>query len=1055
MRILIADDDPAFTLLLERICQLLGHEVVAVGNGAKAWEAYQRQEFPIVVTDWMMPGMDGLELCRKIRSLHRLGYTYVLMLTCREGREDRLEALRAGVDDFLSKPLDREELMARLAIAERVLETQQKLASQNRELTALSAALRESEARYRMLVEHGSDVITVVDADGVIRYTSPSVRRILGHDPDEMRGRNGFELVHPDDLERIRAIRDERVEIPGITSPVELRCRHADGSWRTLEAVANNQLHEPGINGILISSRDISDRKEAERSLEHERTLLRTLIDSLPDYIYVKDAEGRYVVDNLAHQQLLGASSREEVVGKTVFDFFPEELAAQFHADDRSVICSGEALLDCEEAVPTPTRGERWVSTTKVPFRDRSGAVIGVVCVSRDITERRQAEENLKRLLTWQEAIIEGSRDAIFISNAESRFIMVNQAACALTGYSKEELLAMQIADLHEKVDLEAYRRYHHRIMSGEEIVSEAKILRKDGTKVDTEFNSRRVIVSNTPFMHTVARDITERKRAEEALRESEAKFRALAQTAKDAIIGLDEQGRIAIWNEAATGMFGYSEAEVLGEELHTLIVPEEYRRKAAQGLERFLKTGSGPVIGKTQELTALRKDGSLFPIELSISSAKSGDSWRATGIVRDITERKQADEELRRAHAEIEQLLSSISSILIGVDEKDQITRWNSVAEDAFGKAAEEVVGRPLGECNLGWDWPAILQHISDCRLSQRVTRLDSVRYSRPDGKEGFLSLTFSPIRAQDGFTSGYLILGTDVTERKFLESQLAQAQKLESIGQLAAGIAHEINTPTQYVGDNIRFLRDAFADLRTLLDAYGQLIGAARVGSVSPEAIARIESAVEEADLEYLCEEVPKAIEQSLEGVNRVATIVRAMKEFSHPGVEEKTATDLNRAIDSTITVARNEWKYVADVVTDFDPDLPLVPCLAGEFNQVILNIIINAAHAIAEVVGEGGDKKGTITVSTRRDGEWVEVRIRDTGTGIPEEHRAKVFDPFFTTKEVGKGTGQGLAIAHSVIVRKHGGSIRFETEPGKGTTFIIRLPVKAESSERREAA
>jgi signal transduction histidine kinase len=179
-------------------------------------------------------------------------------------------------------------------------------------------------------------------------------------------------------------------------------------------------------------------------------------------------------------------------------------------------------------------------------------------------------------------------------------------------------------------------------------------------------------------------------------------------------------------------------------------------------------------------------------------------------------------------------------------------------------------------------------------------------------------------------------------------------------------------------------------------------------------------------------------------LEGVEHVARIVRAMKEFSHPGPIEKTAVDLNRAIQSTIVVSRNEWKYVAEVVEDFDWELPPVRCIPGEINQVMLNLIVNAAHAIAPVVRGSSGTRGTITVSTRPDGDWAEIRVRDTGTGIPESARAKLFDPFFTTKEVGKGTGQGLSIAHTVIVKNHSGTIRFETEANVGTTFIVRLPI-----------
>ena len=295
---------------------------------------------------------------------------------------------------------------------------------------------------------------------------------------------------------------------------------------------------------------------------------------------------------------------------------------------------------------------------------------------------------------------------------------------------------------------------------------------------------------------------------------------------------------------------------------------------------------------------------------------------------------------------------------------------------------------------------------------------------------------------------------LQAEVEERNRMEIQLRHAQKLESIGQLASGIAHEINTPTQYIGDNTRFVQDAFGDITRLVAEYDKLFTAAEAGAVTPEVLGAVKAAAAAADMAYLSSEIPKAIQQSLDGVSRVTNIVRAMKEFSHPGTTEKTAIDLAKTIQSTITVASNEWKYVAELVTDFDPALPPVSCLPGEFNQVILNLIVNAAHAIGDVVGESGTK-GTITVSARRDGEWAEVRIRDSGTGIPEQARAKIFDPFFTTKGVGKGTGQGLAIAHCVIVEKHGGTLAFETETGKGTVFIIRIPIQSVANQERKAA
>ena len=294
---------------------------------------------------------------------------------------------------------------------------------------------------------------------------------------------------------------------------------------------------------------------------------------------------------------------------------------------------------------------------------------------------------------------------------------------------------------------------------------------------------------------------------------------------------------------------------------------------------------------------------------------------------------------------------------------------------------------------------------------------------------------------------------LQKEIVKRKRKEQELVQAQKLEAIGQLAAGVAHEINTPSQYIGDNVRFLEDAFLDINKVLGAFHGMLEAAKDHTLDDAQVNQVEEILRELDIEYLTEETPKAIRQSIEGVDKVTEIVRAMKTFSHPGSGEKQAIDLNRAIESTLTISRNEWKYVCNVVTDFDPNLPLVSCYPNEFNQVILNLIVNAAQVISEGATENSTTKGTITVSTSCDNDWVEVRVKDTGMGIPESIQSKVFDHFFTTKEVGKGTGQGLTIAHSIIVEKHAGTISFETEFGQGTTFIVRLPVANDFTAKKD--
>ncbi len=281
---------------------------------------------------------------------------------------------------------------------------------------------------------------------------------------------------------------------------------------------------------------------------------------------------------------------------------------------------------------------------------------------------------------------------------------------------------------------------------------------------------------------------------------------------------------------------------------------------------------------------------------------------------------------------------------------------------------------------------------------------------------------------------------------EREQMQNRLLQSQKMESVGQLAAGIAHEINTPAQYVGSNIDFLDEAFNDLAEVVESEVKLIAAAEKEPGLTEVSRQANEALEEADWEYLAEEIPKAIKQSRQGIKQVTTIVRAMKEFSHPGSKEMVPADLNRIIKNTVTVARNEWKYVADVKLALDPELPSVLCLIDQMGQVILNITVNAAQAIKEKLGENPEgEKGIIKVVTGLKNNMAEIRIIDNGQGMPDVIKDKIFDPFFTTKEVGKGTGQGLAIARDIIVVKHKGSLTVESETGKGTVFIIRLPLE----------
>jgi two-component system NtrC family sensor kinase len=402
----------------------------------------------------------------------------------------------------------------------------------------------------------------------------------------------------------------------------------------------------------------------------------------------------------------------------------------------------------------------------------------------------------------------------------------------------------------------------------------------------------------------------------------------------------------------------------------------------------------------------------------------------------------------------------ASVGQAIVGND--DRFSEVNATFARMLGYSQEELCARRLAEITHPEDRAASLAARKDLAAGRMaVVRLEK-RYLRKDGAVFWADLSIAPLRDATGGATAFVTHIVDIGQRKAAEArakeemlsrermelELRHSQKLEAVGQLAAGIAHEINTPAQFVGDSLQFLKDAHEDQRRLIELYRSAIDERAAGHDSEGLLAKLRETEEEIDLEFLKQEVPASFERAREGLGRISAIVGAMREFAHPGHSEKEAADLNQAIKATLTIARNEYKYVADIETDLG-ELPLVECHVGDLNQVFLNLVVNAAHAIGDVV-RGSTTKGRIRVSTRHEGSAVCIRIADTGTGIPEHIRTRVFEPFFTTKPVGKGSGQGLAIARAIVVDKHGGSLTFASKVGEGTTFTIRLPVGSGHAE-----
>jgi two-component system, NtrC family, sensor kinase len=423
--------------------------------------------------------------------------------------------------------------------------------------------------------------------------------------------------------------------------------------------------------------------------------------------------------------------------------------------------------------------------------------------------------------------------------------------------------------------------------------------------------------------------------------------------------------------------------------------------------------------------------------------------------LQREILDHEKAQEDLRKERDYIDQIIKGTPAMVVGIAPDGRTTFINPSVSKSTGYGPDEIIGKNWWRLLFAGDHaPQVDKLHAELRQGQ-VRDYEMVLTAR-NGDQRTVSWNFINKMDGHGQCAEIIGFGNDITEKKqaerecqVMEMQRRHATKLESIGRLAAGIAHEINTPTQYIGDNIRFLQSSFERLRKLHTRYQGLLRTAKQNDLAADLVADIERAIKDADADFITAEIPEAIRQSLDGLEVVARIVRAMRDFSHPGTGHKTPTDLNQAIEATLAVCANEWKKVASIVKDLDPHLPPVPCLPGEFNQVVLNLVVNAAHAIADTANGKAKPKGTITLTTRRCEPWAEIQVRDSGTGIPEAIREKVFDPFFTTRPVGKGTGQGLAIARHVIVNRHRGTLTFQTELGVGTVFVIRLPITPEAN------
>ena len=540
---------------------------------------------------------------------------------------------------------------------------------------------------------------------------------------------------------------------------------------------------------------------------------------------------------------------------------------------------------------------------------------------------------------------------------------------------------------------------------------------------------------------------LNQQQRLHKSLSESERRLQAMFEQAAVGMAMVGSDGRMLRVNRRLCEIVGYPVDELLTLRFMDLTHPDD----VALDVEASRALRSGAMTSYIREKRYLRKDGGTVWIKLAVGAVRDAEGLLDyfVSVFEDVTEHKQAEAALRESEAKYRGLFESSHDAILTIEPPNlRFVDANPSAVAMFNaSAAADFVA--LGPLELSPDKQDDGRFSGDAAREhvQTAMRVGSATFEwmhkRLDGRVFPAAVLLT--RTERGGRTILHCAVRDLSEQKRLEVELGHARKLEAVGQLASGIAHEINTPTQFVGDGVHFLKEAFDGYRQLAGHYQRAVGLLKTAGGHESLVGEIRAIEERVDLAYLDANVPGSFESCQDGIARISTIVRAMKEFAHPDQKEKVPANLNQALKTTLAIAKNEYKYVAEITTELG-DLPAVPCYVGDLNQVFLNLIVNAAHAIGDVVGQSGGK-GTIRITTSREGDLARIDIADTGAGIPEIIRQRIFEPFFTTKGVGKGTGQGLAIARSIVVTKHGGTLTFESELGKGTTFTIRLPIGAD--------
>ncbi len=828
-----------------------------------------------------------------------------------------------------------------------------------------------SEEDYQRLFDIIPIGVTMLDMKGVILYCNPAVYSEGGYTEGEFTGKHFSKISSVRAKDIPTYIRVFNSIVRGKTSkPFEATYQRKDGitGWTELHI---GLVRVGGKRRILVMQHDITERKKIEHALWKQKEDLQVIIDSSRASIWYKDKENNILKVNRAAAERMNMRV-EDLEGKSARELFPEH-ADRYYQDDLNVLNSGKPELEIIEEMVLPSGEKRWVSTNKVPYKDNEGNITGLIAFVTDITEHKQAEERFRRLF-------EQSNDAVFIHDLEGKLLDVNSKACDMLGYDKDTLLKMPVPALHPEEELPASKKALQATMKTGSVRFESKFKKADGTIIDVDISSS-LIGPEGGIVQGIARDITERKQAEEERNKLfDLSLHLLL------IAGLD--GYIKRINPGWTEVLGYTVEELIGTSFFELVHPDD--RAATLAEMDKLSTG---IVTLHFENRYRCKDGSYRL--LAWSAVPHPETELVYAIAQDITERKQAEERVK----DLAKFPDENPNPVLRVT-KDGTILYANEASLPLLDAWKGHVSKPL---------PAPWH-----KFVLDVLSSGSIKTVEVELQDRILAITFTAVPETDYVN----LYGMDITERKQaeerekqLQQELILASRLATAGEMAAGIAHEINNPlTGVIGfSNLLMKKDIPEDIR-------------------------------------------KDVNIIYSGAQRIADITGRMLSYTRQRKPERTSVNVNDVIETTLAMRAYEMESSGiQVETRLDPDLPITTADAGQLQQVFLNIILNAETEMITAHG-----KGNLSIKTERIDNTIRVSFKDDGPGIPKKNLDKIFDPFFTTREVGQGAGLGLSVCHGIITQ-HRGKIYAQSRFGKGTTFFVELPVvtKAEQLKLAEVA